>query len=128
MTRAAGCLVILALWLAACAGTQPRILDVSSHQRTHTIMAQDEEFFVTDRASQISTKPELLPAEQQRQEFLVRWTPRDMQRVKFEYRQVNRPNITGEQAQDIAGLRQAQFKIKLPVRTTPVADRSRPGG
>ncbi len=106
------CLVAaLILGLTACAGSSPRILEVSSRQHTHTIAAEDEDLFVDDRASHIRVRPQPLPPDRQGQTFLVRWTPRTLERVTFEYRQVNSPNVISEQVYQVNDTRLAQFTI-----------------
>jgi hypothetical protein len=53
-----------------------------------------------------------LSIDEQREEFYVRWTPRSISLVKFEYRQIGKPNVIGEQTyvphQDTANLFQVR--------------------
>ncbi len=108
--RRAGALVILAC-LSACASRSPRILEVSAETRTHTIAAHNEAWFVHDRASHIRIEPAPLDGDRQGQQFLVRWTPNTLATVKFEYRQVNKPNVISEQVQEVNGSSRALFHV-----------------
>ena len=89
----------------ACSTTTPRVLEVTSRTRLKDIGPLDEDLFAYDRASRIQYEPRDLSSDAQREEFYVRWTapptsrsgPASVDRVKFEYRQVGKPNTTFEQ-------------------------------
>jgi len=89
--------LVAALALGACAGGTPRVVEVSSQKRLETVEVADQDFFLHDRASQIHLQSEILPPDQRRQEFFVRWTGVGITLVKFEYRQANIPNKISEQ-------------------------------
>jgi hypothetical protein len=80
----------LSLLLATgCSTTSPRVLEVSSRTRLQDIDAADaREYYGYDQASRFRYEPQDLSIEAQREEFYVRWTPRGISLVKFEYRQV----------------------------------------
>ncbi|MGD0016321.1 MAG: hypothetical protein ABSC38_02230 [Verrucomicrobiia bacterium] len=86
----------LTLGVWACAGTTPRVLEVSTTTRTRDIPPGDEQFFAHDRASHFNYTPKVLPTSEQREEFFVRWRPATVDLVKFEYHQLNSPtqNVT----------------------------------
>ena len=86
----------LALGMAACASTTPRVIEVTTTTRTHDIERGDVWLFARDRASLFEYRPKMLPAAEQREEFFVRWQPATVDLVKFEYHQLNTPtqNIT----------------------------------
>ena len=50
-----------------------------------------------DRASRLRTEGKFLPADQQGQEFYVKWHGDQIDLVKFEYRQINAPDKIGSQ-------------------------------
>src|ERR1017187_7254666 len=80
------------LLTTACSTTTPRVLEVSSRTRLQDVgPAEEKAFFGYDDASRFKYEPQDLSAEAQREEFLVRWTPRTISLVKFEYRQVAKP-------------------------------------
>lgn len=83
--------------LSGCAATSPRVVEVTATRRTKTVERVDKDLFLTDRASIIDFQPQSLPSSEQREEFFVRWTGAGVDRVKFEYRQVNVPNTVMEQ-------------------------------
>ena len=87
--------------LTGCAST-PRITEVSAVTRAHTVESGDHDLYLRDRITQFHFDAASLPAEQQRQEFLVRWTGQSVTLVKFEYRQVKHPNTIHEQTYDPA--------------------------
>ncbi len=108
------CLAMVATFLTlACSITTPRVLEVTSRTRLKDIDPVDEDLFADDRASRIQYEPRDLGIDAQREEFYVRWTapptPRpaptsgsgsrlvSVDRVKFEYRQVAKPNTIFEQ-------------------------------
>jgi hypothetical protein len=80
------------LFTIACSTTKPRVLEVESRTRLQDVGPADiNQFFGSDQASRFRYEPQDLSAEAQREEFLVRWTPRTISLVKFEYRQVAKP-------------------------------------
>jgi hypothetical protein len=72
----------------------------------------DQHLFEADRASRLRYKPRDLPANQQRQEFYVRWRGAGVDLVKFEYRQVNVPNTIKEQTFAPNGATAKVFEIR----------------
>ncbi len=92
------CLATVATFLTlACSTTTPRVLEVTSRTHLKDIDPVDEDLFADDRASRIQYEPRDLGIDAQREEFYVRWTPASVDRVKFEYRQVAKPNTIFEQ-------------------------------
>jgi hypothetical protein len=100
------CLAMVATFLTlACSITTPRVLEVTSRTRLKDIDPVDEDLFADDRASRIQYEPRDLGIDAQREEFYVRWAapptsrsgPASVDRVKFEYRQVAKPNTIFEQ-------------------------------
>lgn len=104
-------LLLLGTALAACAGAQPRVLEVSHRTVRRTINPADEVVFVSDPASRIRVTPRDLPAAEQRQEFLVRWTPASIATVKLEYRRVSDPNRVHELLVAATGKRATLFQV-----------------
>lgn len=89
---------LCALLLAACSTTAgPRVLEVTSRTRLQDVDIADRDYFIGDRASLITYQPQDLSINDQREEFYVRWTPRTINLVKFEYRQVARPGVVSEE-------------------------------
>jgi hypothetical protein len=81
--------------LAGCGSlsSSPRVIEVSNRKRTQQIETEDKrQMFLRDRASRLEMQSKPLPPEEQRQEFFVRWSGKDISSVKFEYRQINYPN------------------------------------
>jgi len=70
----------------------PQVRAVWVKQRQQVVGAGDEALFLTDNASQIRTVGKFLPAEERGEEFYVSWSGPGIDRVKFEYRQVGRPD------------------------------------
>ena len=97
--------IVSLTFLAIGCSTTPRVLEVSSRTRLQNIDLADKDFFIEDQASRIRFEPHDLPIDQQREEFYVRWRPAPTSRsgpksislVKFEYRQVAKPNVIREQ-------------------------------
>ena len=97
--------VLAASLLLALGCASPRVVEVTSRTRLQDIDVVDQYIFLHDRASRIHYEPKYLPADVQRQEFFVRWAPAPTSRsgpatvglVKFEYRQVDKPNTLREQ-------------------------------
>ena len=100
--------IVSLTFLAIGCSTTPRVLEVTSRTRLQNIDLADKDFFIEDQASRIRFEPHDLSIDEQREEFYVRWTPRSISLVKFEYRQLARPNVIGEQTyvphQDTANL------------------------
>ena len=89
--------IVSLTFLAIGCSTTPRVLEVSSRMRLRNVDPIDEDLFVNDQASRIRYVLYDLSLDQQREEFYVRWKPRSVSLVKFEYRQIARPNVIGEQ-------------------------------
>ena len=90
---------LLAALVVGCSTTHtPRVVEVNALKRTHTVEAADKPIFLHDPASRFHLTSHVLPANEQREEFFVRWAGPSIALVKFEYRQVNRPNTTGAQS------------------------------
>jgi len=87
------CLIVM----AGCATTSPRVLEVTRSKYVSNIRPEDERVFARDRASHFRTEIVSLPAEQQREMFFVRWNSAAVRSVKFEYRQVDKPDQIGQQ-------------------------------
>lgn len=100
------------LLLVGCAGTGPRIVEVSHRQRAVNIAPADERVFARDRATHFRTEIVVLPAEQQRQEFLVRWRATGVRAVKLEYRQADLPGEVRQQTQAVAKGGHAIFHVQ----------------
>jgi hypothetical protein len=83
--------------LTACSTTGPRVLEVTSRTRLQDVDLADREYFIEDQASLIHYEPQDLGINDQREEFYVRWTPRTVSLVKFEYRQVGKPGKVFEE-------------------------------
>ncbi|HTS19247.1 MAG TPA: hypothetical protein VMP11_16845 [Verrucomicrobiae bacterium] len=83
---------VLFLLLASCSTTGPRVLEVTSRTRLQDVEFVDRQYFIDDQASLIRYEPQDLSVEDQREEFYVRWTPRTVDLVKFEYRQLAKPD------------------------------------
>lgn len=87
----------LTLLAMGCSTTTPRVLEVSSRTRLRNVDPADEDLFSNDQASRIRFEPRALSIDEQREEFYVRWRPRSVSLVKFEYRQIGKPTIVAEQ-------------------------------
>ena len=85
----------LLLFALGCAS--PRVVEVTSRTRLQDVNATERTLFENDKASRIHYKPQDLPAGEQCEEFYVRWRARDATQVKFEYRQLDKPNTVQEQ-------------------------------
>ena len=83
--------------IAGCRSVGPGIDAVWSKTRILTVAAGDQDAFLTDRASRLRTEGKFLPADQQGQEFYVKWHGDQIDLVKFEYRQINAPDKIGSQ-------------------------------
>jgi hypothetical protein len=129
--------VLFVLALLGCS-TTPRVLEVSSRKRLQDVDIVDHRLFTHDQASRLRYKPTDLSADAQREEFYVRWTkfpsPRlrgsrvretplsfaakgqgegsSINIVKFEYRQVNKPNTVLEQTYTPHGDRATVFAVR----------------
>ena len=78
--------------LCACQTLTPQVRAVWVAQRQQVVGAADEDIFLRDRASQIRTDGQFLPAAKQGEEFYVSWSGPGIDLVKFEYRQISRPD------------------------------------
>ncbi len=105
-------LIVAVVLLTGCATTGPRIVEVSHRQRVVNIAPADERIFARDRASHFRTEIVALPAEEQRQEFLVRWRATGVRAVKLEYRQVHLPGEVRQQTLEIENARRAIFHVE----------------
>ena len=88
------CAIVL---LSSCA-TTPRVIEVTSRTRLRSVAQADRRLFEPVRASHISYHSYLLPTRLQREEFYVHWCGADVDRVKFEYRQLNVPDTIKEES------------------------------
>jgi len=90
-------------FLAIGCATTPSVLEVTSRTRLQNIDPADQDYFIEDQASRIRFEPHDLSIDEQREEFYVRWRrapssgPGSISQVKFEYRQLGKPNVIGEQ-------------------------------
>jgi len=100
------------LALSACSSTTPRVVEVSSTKRFETVEVADQDIFLHDRASLIHLKSELLPSDERRQEFFVRWAGASVDQVKFEYRQVDVPDKVLEQTYAPVDRRWSVFEVQ----------------
>lgn len=82
----------LLAWLCACHTVTPQVRAVWVIQRQLMVGAGDEDMFMSDHASQMRTESQFLPAEKRGEEFYVAWSGPGIELVKFEYRQVGRPD------------------------------------
>jgi hypothetical protein len=117
---------LLLLALSCGCSTTPRVLEVSSRTRLQTVDKADMDLFVNDQASRIKYVPEDLSIADQREEFYVHWNPGPTSRpgptfrpgpatvnlVKFEYRQVAKPNTIFEQTYDPHGETAHLFQVR----------------
>jgi len=80
--------------IAACSATtgKHRVVEVTTTLHTQTVSPQDEELLMVDRASRINFAVHSLSPGEQYEAFYVRWDGGGIHAVKFEYRQVNRPD------------------------------------
>ena len=83
--------------LAGCQTRGPGVDGVWSKTRIMTVPAGEEDLFLRDRASGLTTEGLFLPADKQGEEFFVRWHGAKIDRVKFEYRQLKAPDQVGRQ-------------------------------
>ena len=83
--------------LCACQTSTPRVGAVWVRQRSLAIETADKHLFITDRASLVQTDDRKLPAEKCGEEFYVSWSGSGIELVKFEYRQVDRPDKVAAQ-------------------------------
>ena len=96
-SRTALCSALFGLIWGCSAYTGPRVLEVTNRTRLQDVDFVDREYFMEDRASLIRYEPQDLSIDDQREEFYVRWTPRTVSLVKFEYRQVAKPGEVFEE-------------------------------
>ena len=83
--------------VAGCRTAGPGVDAVWSKTRILTVPAGEQDAFLTDRASGLRTEGKFLPPDQQGEEFFVKWHGDQIDRVKFEYRQINAPDKIGSQ-------------------------------
>ena len=103
---------VCAVLLTACSTTAPRVLEVTSRTRLQDVEFADREYFLEDRASLLRYEPQDLSIDDQREEFYVRWTPRTIGLVKFEYRQVAKPAAVFEQTYVTHGDTRKLFEVR----------------
>ncbi|MEI8063912.1 MAG: hypothetical protein WCH84_07600 [Verrucomicrobiota bacterium] len=84
--------VCLLAGLCACQTATPRVGAVWESQRLHVVRNGDEALFQSGHATSIGPARQILPPEQQGAEFYVSWSGSEIELVKFEYRQVGRPD------------------------------------
>ena len=101
-----------ALLLTACSTTGPRVLEVTNRTRLLDVDVADRQYFIEDRASLIRYQPQDLSTDDQGEEFYVRWTPRTVGLVKFEYRQVAKPVEVFEQTYVPHGDTRKVFEVR----------------
>jgi len=121
-----GVAALLLALICGCSSTTPRVLEVSSRTRLQTVDKADADLFVIDRASLIKYTPQDLNAADQREEFFVRWTPGttstpgptfrpgpvNVNLVKFQYRQVTKPDTIFEKTYDPRGEVAHLFQVR----------------
>ena len=95
-----------------CSTSGPRVLEVTNRTRLQDVDFVDREYFTEDRASLIRYEPQDLSIDDQREEFYVRWTPKTVTLVKFEYRQVAKPSEVFEQAYVPHGDERHLFEVR----------------
>jgi hypothetical protein len=103
---------VCALLLTDCFTTRPRVLEVTNRTRLQDVDLADRDYFIEDRASLIRYEPQDLSIDDQREEFYVRWTPRTVGLVKFEYRQVAKPAEVFEQTYVPHGDTRKLFEVR----------------
>ena len=101
-----------AVLLTACSTTTPRVLEVTSRTCLQDVDLADRDYFVQDYASLLRYEPQDLSVEDQREEFYVRWTPRTIRLVKFQYRQVAKPAQVLEQTYVPHGDTRKLFEVR----------------
>ena len=86
-------MITLCLLVALC-GCQaaPRVGAVWKSQRLQVVRAGDEAVFLQSRVTDIRSEGVFLPPEQQGEDYYVTWVGPGVERVQFEYRQVDRPD------------------------------------
>lgn len=112
--------VTACLFTLACSTSHPRVLEVTGRTRLQDVDPNDKELFVYDAASRIRYEPQDLSIEDQREEFYVRWTstptprsgPASITLVKFEYRQVAKPNTVFEKTYTPQGDSARVFEVR----------------
>jgi hypothetical protein len=109
--RAALCFTYFLLF-SACSTSGPRVLEVTNRTRLQDVDFADRQYFIEDQASLIRYEPQDLSIDDQREEFYVRWTPRTVNLVKFEYRQVAKPGEVFEQTYAPHGDERKLFEVR----------------
>lgn len=92
--------------------TGPRVLEVTNRTRLQDVDFADRQYFIEDQASLIRYEPQDLSINDQREEFYVRWTPRTISLVKFEYRQVAKPGEVFEETYVPHGDARKLFEVR----------------
>ncbi len=92
--------------------TGPRVLEVTNRTRLQDVDFADRQYFIEDQASLIRYEPQDLSINDQREEFYVRWTPRTVSLVKFEYRQVAKPGEIFEETYIPHGDARKLFEVR----------------
>ena len=90
------CLSCVAV-IAGCQTPGPAVDAVWSKTRIMTVPAGEQETFLADRASGLRTEGKFLAPDKQGEEFWVKWHGAPVDRVQFEYRQLNAPDKIGIQ-------------------------------
>jgi hypothetical protein len=99
--------------VSACSAyTGPRVLEVTNRTRLQDVDFADRQYFIEDQASLIRYEPQDLSINDQREEFYVRWTPRTVSLVKFEYRQVAKPGEVFEETYVPHGDARKLFEVR----------------
>ena len=88
------------------------MLEVTNRTRLQDVDFADRQYFIEDQASLIRYEPQDLSIDDQREEFYVRWTPRTVNLVKFEYRQVAKPGEVFEQTYAPHGDERKHFEVR----------------
>jgi len=119
-------LFLIATALTTACSTTPRVVEVTSHTHLQTLDAADLPYFVDDRASLIRYVPVDLSIADQREDFYVHWNPgppskpgptfrpgpSSVNLVKFEYRQVAKPNTVFEKTFEPHGVTAHVFQVR----------------
>jgi len=111
-SRNALCSALFCLVSACSAYTGPRVLEVTNRTRLQDVDFADRQYFIEDQASLIRYEPQDLSINDQREEFYVRWTPRTVSLVKFEYRQVAKPGEVFEETYVPHGDARKLFEVR----------------
>jgi len=86
--------------------TSPRVVEVTGRTRLLDVDLVDQKTFLREQVGRLHYRPHYLTVEDQREEFYVHWNPGEASKVgststvnlvKFEYQQLDKPNIIKEQ-------------------------------